>query len=137
MNNVKDDYLYKRFGRGHRFFGDKKEQFCCAARVYQLGYLQVLLISEYFLDGQIDDSGRKFTFLRYIAKHFYRGLDGVYLHSYVSPGLFKWLQKMRQRFLVHRPLPICYTCASGEDDRYRPIITDLAKSFQLSDCDIG
>ncbi|MHC4634577.1 MAG: GNAT family N-acetyltransferase [Planctomycetota bacterium] len=138
MNSFENDYLYQRLRHNHRFFsGSGRGQFYCVTRKYLLGSLQLMLVSEYFLDGHVDTSYHKFPYLRCIEHSFYRNVDGIYLKSYVPPASQKFLLMLRQRFLLHRTLPICYKYAGPDQDKADKMMAQLAKVFQLTDCDIG
>jgi GNAT superfamily N-acetyltransferase len=145
MNWGGDDYLQRRLGGSaaattRRFFhvSTAAGPWWCALRPYDLSFLRVVLVSEYFLQGQIDHGPAKFRSLRKIAAACYRGHDGIYLKCHVPPGTSPLTRMLRHRLVAHRELPICYISnpryPSGSIDR---LMSDLTARFQMTDCDIG
>lgn len=143
MNYTSVEYLEWRLSTLrygiYRFFHGLCEdgEFYCVLRTYTLGFLENILVSEYFLNGQIDNTMSKIHFLKAIASAYYRNYDGIYLKSYVNNGLLKDINQIRYRFIIHRQLPICYLFNNVLQEKGNEIMSEVAKVFQMSDCDIG
>ena len=143
MNEADDDYLERRLSVGlknqRRFFygTSKNQEFYCAFKDYKLGYLRTILVSEYFLNGNLDHSCRKFNFLRTIASRYYQDYDGIYLKSVVRKSWRKYLDMLRYKYIVHRKLPVNYSFCDLPEQQVSTIMSNIVKVFQMTDCDIG
>jgi len=144
MNYSSTEYLRKRFsvdittGTSRRFFIGIREndKFTCALDIYSLSFMKLLLVSEYYLNGQIDHSPKKFSFLRMIASNFYKNYDGIYLKTHI-PKMSR-IYSIKHLLLPHRKLPICYFVKPDmSKELIDQMMNDLVKIFQLTDCDIG
>jgi GNAT superfamily N-acetyltransferase len=145
MNWAGDEYLKRRLGTGgdvtHRHFfhaSQTGQQAWYATDDYTLSFLRLVLVSEFFLDGQLDRGPIKLRLLRKIASAYYRHHDGVYLKCHVDPKVGKVARLLKYGAFIHRQLPICYYAnprvSSSDIDR---MMQSLVEVFQLTDCDIG
>lgn len=123
----------RRFFRGARNTSD----FYCAIRNHKLGFLQSVLVSEYFLNGCLDHSPGKFGFLRAIEAGYYHNTDGIYLKCSVDPRSVLFGRFAKYGYVVHRKLPICYAFADINREHVDQMMSQLVTIYQLSDCDIG
>ena len=146
MNDSANRYLHWRFASApdsYRHFEVRgsANRFHCALRTIRLGRLPVLVVSEYFLNGVRDDSERKFSYVRQIAAHYFRGHAGVCLNSRISQDarsdFARYLRMAKHRYLAHRPQPICYLFRDAPSVAQEQIMNGLRARFQLSDCDVG
>jgi|WetSurSiteA1Bulk_404760.scaffolds.fasta_scaffold13738_1 hypothetical protein len=144
MNYSSTGYLRRRFNvdittrSTRRFFIGIREndKFACALDLYSLSFMNLLLVSEYYLNGRIDHSSKKFSFLRMIASDFYKNYDGIYLKTYI-PKMSR-IYSIKHLLLPHRKLPICYFVNPDMPKELTDqMMNDLVKIFQLTDCDIG
>ncbi|MBN1506304.1 MAG: GNAT family N-acetyltransferase [Sedimentisphaerales bacterium] len=145
MNWAGDGYLKRRLGTGgdasrRRFFhaSSADEQAWYALDDYTLSFLRLILVSEFFLNGQVDFGPTKLRVLRRIASAYYRHHDGIYLKCRVDPEVGTIARVLKHGAFVHRQLPICYYAnprvSSRDIDR---MMQKLVEVFQLTDCDIG
>jgi len=145
MNWAGDGYLKRRLGTGgdvshRRFFhaSSAGQQAWYALNNYALSFLQLILVSEFFLNGQIDRGPTKLRLLRKIASAYYRHHDGVYLKCRVDPEVGKLTRVLKYGAFVHRQLPICYFANPRVSSSFiDPLMQNLVEVFQLTDCDIG
>lgn len=143
MNHVDEEYLRHRLAvnknNNRRFFhgSGEKGQFYCAIREYELGFLRLLMLSEYFLDGHIDDTWIKAINARIIQRGFYKNTDGIYFKSFIDPSRSRIFDTVLWRSIVHRRLPICYTYTGLPKEQVEQMMSQLVQVFQLTDCDIG
>jgi hypothetical protein len=143
MNYTDHDYLTRRLRvievnnrRFFRWIGDTGE-FYCVIRNHKLGFLQPLLVSEYFLNGCLDHSAGKFGLLRAIEAGYYHNTDGIYLRCNVDPRSILFRRFAKYGYVVHRKLPICYAFADIKREDVDQMMSQLVTIYQLSDCDIG
>jgi GNAT superfamily N-acetyltransferase len=145
MNWVGDGYLKRRLGTGsttghRRFFhaSTTGQEAWYALNNYELSFLRLILVSEFFLNGQIDRGPTKLRLLRRIASAYYRHHDGVYLKCRVDPQVGTAARVLKYGAFVHRRLPVCYFAnprvSSSDIDQ---MMQTLVEVFQLTDCDIG
>jgi len=142
MNCASDEYMEWRFEKSfhnYRFFcgTGKKGEFYCCIKPHQLGNLNCILISEYFLNGKLDKAAGKYEFLRLIGSAYYDDHDGMYMKNSTKKSALKYYDMTRNRYLIHRHLPICYFPKDIEGEKIHKIMANLLNNFQLSDCDIG
>jgi GNAT superfamily N-acetyltransferase len=143
MNYVDEKYLRYRLtvnkNNNRRFFHGfgRNGQFYCAVRDYELGFLRLLMLSEYFLDGHIDDTWEKASYARIIQRRFYKNADGIYFKGFVDSSRSLIFDTVLRRYIVHRRLPICYTYTGLPKERVEQMMSQLVQVFQLTDCDIG
>ena len=144
MNYSDEAYIRRRFnpdrpGSARRFFwgSGKKGEFHCALRDHELSFLKVIMVSEYFLNGQLDSSTAKFAFLEKIASGFYRHYDGVYLKSQLDPRISSFINMINYRLVPHRKMPICYVSQESLTEETGRALKRLVPLFQLTDCDMG
>jgi hypothetical protein len=143
MNYTDHEYLTRRLSvnedNNRRFFrgiGNTGE-FYCAIRNHKLGFLQPLLVSEYFLKGYLDHSPGKFGLLRAIEAGYYHNTDGIYLKCSVDSRSVLFGRFAKYGYVVHRKLPICYAFADIKREDVDQMMSQLVNIYQLSDCDIG
>lgn len=145
MNYVDETYFDKRFDRHktdstRRFFKvtTQRGDFFCALKDHDLSFLKLIIVSEYFLNGKIDNSYEKFRLIRSLASIYYRNYDGVYLKCSIEPDVSRVVLFLKSRLIVHRKLPICYiNNPDFPDDKVHSMMEHLVKVFQLTDCDIA
>jgi len=142
MNHISNEYMNWRFKDSfheYRYFHGirKKSEFYCTAKPHSLGYLNCILISEYFLNGKLDNSEIKYKFIRIIGSAFYKNYDGLYLKSTDKKSSRKYAFMIKHRAVMHRQLPICYFPRDNQGEKVHKIMADVSNNFQLSDCDIG
>lgn len=145
MNWAGDGYLKRRLGAGgdvrhRRFFhaSSAGEEAWYALDNYELSFLRLILVSEYFMNGRIDHGPAKFRLLRKIASAYYRNHDGVYLKCRVDPKVAPIVWALKHGLFVHRELPICYFANPRySSDSIDQLMHGLSDVFQLTDCDIG
>ena len=137
MNFTGHGYLERRLeGRRFFFLRDGNHEFYCCLRKYNLQYLRLLLVSEYFLDGKIDQSLKKYSYIKKICQNFYKNFDGFYLDGTVSENQSKLITFFMGKGICHRKLPICFMVKKN-DEHVKQAFSELSKNFQMSDCDIG
>ena len=143
MSYSNEEYLKRRLTvsneNNRRFFygSDGHGQFFCTIRDYKLSSLNLLLLSEYFLNGNIDDTWTKAAYAKIIQKGFYRNTDGIYLKSFVDPLHTHFWHTFLHGSIVHRKLPFCYAYAGLQKEQVDEMMSQLINIFQLTDCDIG
>lgn len=143
MNYSNEEYLKRRLAvsneNNRRFFygSGGHGQFFCTIRNYKLSFLNLLLLSEYFLDGNIDDTWTKVAYAKIIQKGFYKNTDGIYLKGLVDPLNSRFLYTFLRGSIVHRKLPICYAYTGLQKEQVDEMMSQLINIFQLTDCDIG
>ncbi len=143
MNHVDEAYLPHRLRTSEtcnrRFFcaSGTDGTFHASVRGHELSFLRPLLVSEYFLNGSIDNTAAKFDFLRGIQRGYYKSLDGIYLKSYAPPAGRRLSVLLKHGYVVHRDLPICYKYSGISKEQADAMMAQLAPVFQLTDCDIG
>ena len=143
MNHVDDTYLPRRLRtsrrRNRRFFcaNGSTGVFHASVRDHKVSFFNPLLVSEYFLNGSIDNTTAKLDFLCAIQRGYYKSADGIYLKSYTPPSGGRLSVLLKHGYVVHRDLPICYACSGIPKEEADVMMAQLAPAFQLTDCDIG